>query len=62
MNLSIFNLFNSGRWNEVNKSASLTVKYHNPENFVFQHLSVKEKIKNPYKSNRLRKLTKREMV
>ena len=31
----------------------ITVKYHSPENLVFQHLPVKEKIKNPYKNNRL---------
>ena len=53
MNESICSLFNSGRWNELNRSAFLTVKYHNPENLVFKHLPVKEKIKNPYKNNRL---------
>ena len=37
----------------LNKSAFLTVKRHNPENLVFQHLPIKEKIKNPYKNNRL---------
>ena len=34
----------------------LTVKFHNPGNLVFQHLPVKEKIKNPYKNNRLEEL------
>ena len=46
-------LFNSGRWNELNRSAFLSVKYHNPENLIFQHLPIKEKIENPYKNNRL---------
>ena len=46
-------LFNSGRWNELNRSAFLTVKYHNPENLIFQHLPIKEKVNNPYKNNRL---------
>ena len=32
MNESIYTLFNSGRWNELNRSAFLTVKYHNPKN------------------------------
>ena len=45
---SVFTLFNSGRWNELNRSAFLTVKYHNPENLVFLHLPVKEKFENPY--------------
>ena len=42
-------LFNSGRWNELNRCVFLIVKYHNLENLVFQHLPVKEKIKNPHK-------------
>ena len=50
---SICSLFNSGIWNELNRTAFLTVKYHNPENLVFQHLPVKEKINNSYKTNRL---------
>ena len=52
----ICSLFNSGKWNELNRlnrSAFLIVKYHNTENVVFQHLSVKEKTKNPYKNIRL---------
>ena len=28
------------------------MKSQNPENLVFQHLPVKEKVKNPYKNNR----------
>ena len=53
MKESICTLFNCGRWNELNRSAFLTIKYHNPENLIFQHLSIKEKINNPYKNNRL---------
>ena len=52
-NESICSLFNSGRWNELNTSTFLTVKYHNPANLVFEHLPVKKKFKNPYKNNRL---------
>ena len=43
MNESICSLFNIGRWNELNRSAFLTVKYHNPGSLVcsvFQHLPV----------------------
>ena len=58
MNESICTLFNSGRWNELNRSAFLTVKYHNPENIMFQHLPVKEKVKNPYKNNRLEEINR----
>ena len=49
----VCSFFNSGRRKEFNRCAFLTVKYHNPENLVFQHLPVKEKVKNPYKNNRL---------
>ena len=48
---AVCSLFNSGKWNELNRCAFLTVKDHNPDNLVFQHLPVKEKIKNPYKDN-----------
>ena len=58
MNESICTLFNSGRWNELNRSAFLTVKCHNPENLIFQHLPVKEKIENPYKNNRLEEINR----
>ena len=51
-------LFNSGRWNELIRSAFLTVKYHNPKNLIFQHLPIKEKIENPYKNNRLEKINR----
>ena len=58
MNNAICTLFNSGRWNELNRSAFLTIKYHNPENLIFQHLPLKEKIKNPYKNNRLEEINR----
>ena len=44
MNDAVCKLFSSGRWNELNTSAFLTVKYHNSENLVFQHFLVKEKV------------------
>ena len=56
MNDSFCSLFNSGRWNGLKKSAFLTVKPHNPENLLFQHLPVKEKSKNPYKNNSLEEI------
>ena len=49
-------LSNSGKRNEFNKCAFLTVKDHHPENLVFQHLPVKENSKNPYKNTRLKKI------
>ena len=55
---SVCILFNSGRWNELNRSAFLTLKYHNPENMIFQHLPIKEKIENPYKNNRLEEINR----
>ena len=58
MNEPTCTLFKSGRWNEKNRSLFLTVKYHNPENLVFQHLPVKEKIENPYKNNRLEEINR----
>ena len=58
MSDSIWILFNSRRWDELNRSAFLTVKYHNPENLTFQHLPVKEKVKNPYKNNRLEEINR----
>ena len=58
MSDAVCTLFNSGRWNELNRSAFLTVKYHNPENLIFQHLPVKEKIENPYKNNGLEEINR----
>ena len=53
MNDAVCSLFNSGRWNDLGRYVFLTVKDHNPEKLVFQHLLVKEEIENPYKKNRL---------
>ena len=50
--------YDYGRWNVLNRCVFLTVNYHYPENLVFQNLPVKEKIKKPYKNNRLEELTK----
>ena len=58
MNDAICTLFNSGKWNELNRSAFLTVKYHNPANLIFQHLPIKEKVENPYKNNRLEEINR----
>ena len=58
MNNAICILFNSGKWNELNRSAFLTVKYHNPKDLIFQHLPIKEKIENPYKNNRLEEINR----
>ena len=58
MNESICSWSKNGSWNELKRSAFRTVKYHNPENLVFQHLPVKNKIKNPYKDNRLEKINR----
>ena len=56
MKESICSSFNTGRLNELNRSAFLTVIDHNPENLVFQHLPKEEKIKNPYRNNRLEEM------
>ena len=53
MSDAVCSLFNVRRRNELTRSVFLTVKNHNSENLVFQHLPVNEKIKNPYKNNRL---------
>ena len=58
MSDAICTLFNSGRWPELNRSAVLTVKYHNPHNLIVQHLLIKEKIENPYKNNRLEEINR----
>ena len=55
---AVCSLFNTGKWNELNRCAYLTVKYHNPENLVFHHLPIKKKIENPYKNNRLEEINR----
>ena len=58
MNDAVCYLFNSQKWNQLNRSAFLTIKYYNPENLIFQHLPIKEKIKNPYKNNRFEEINR----
>ena len=58
MEKSICTLFNSGRWPELNRSAFLTIKYHDPENLIFQHLPIKEKTENPFKNNRFEEINR----
>ena len=53
MSDAVCRLFIGCKWNELNRSAFPTVKYHNPEELISHHLPVKEKIQNPYKNNRL---------
>ena len=53
MSDAICSLFNRGRRNELKISAFLTVNYHNPEKFIFQYFTKRERIGNPYKNNRL---------
>ena len=46
--------FNNQTFNEGgDESAILTIKYYNPPNLIFQHLPVKEKVKN-IEANRMR--------
>ena len=52
MNETICSLLNSRRWNELKRSAFLTVNYYNPESLVFQHVPLKNKNKNTYKNNK----------
>ena len=46
---AVCSLFNKGRWNDLNRSAFLTIKSHNLENLIFQHLPIKEKFNKPSK-------------
>ena len=52
MKKSIRSSFNSGRWTELIRSAFLTLKNHNRENLVFQHLPVKGNLITRMKTNR----------
>ena len=58
MSDAFYSLLNSGRWSHLNKSAVLTVKHHNPENLVFQHLPKKKKINNSFGNNRLEEISR----
>ena len=51
-------LFNSKKWDELNKYASTTIKYHNLESVYLQHIPKKENIKNPYENNRLQEINR----
>ena len=51
-------LFNSGRWVELKRSAFLTVNYHNLGSITFQLIPMKEKINNPFKNIRLEEVTR----
>ena len=62
MEESICTLFNSGRWPELNRSVFLTVKYHNPENLILQHLPIKKRLRTHTKSIDLKKSTEWETV
>ena len=55
---AVCTMFTSCRLNELNRSAFFTVKYHNPENLVFQHHPVKEKIKHTYENHRLEEVNR----
>ena len=37
-------LFNTGEWKKLNTTGFLDVIYHNLENIIFQHMSVKEEV------------------
>ena len=56
MNDAVYHLFNSGKWDELNRSVSLTKKEQNPEPLIFQHIPGKENINKPYKSKRVEKI------
>ena len=58
MSDAVCRMFKSGRCNELNRYAFSTVKYHNPESLVFQHLPVKEEIINLHKNNRLEEINR----
>ena len=54
MNKTYVDAFKNQSYNQDgNESAVLTIKYYNPPNLIFQHLPVKEKVKN-IESNRKR--------
>ena len=40
---AVCSLFNTGRWNKLNRYAFLTLKHHKSENLIFQHVPVREK-------------------
>ena len=42
----LLELFNTGEEKKINKKDFFDVKYYNPENIIFQHMSVKEQVCN----------------
>ena len=56
LNDAVCEVFVSGRWDELKRSAFLTVKYQKPANLIFQHLPVKERNISPYKNDRLEQM------
>ena len=59
MSDAVCSLFNSGEWGELKRCAFLTVKYHNSEKLVFQHVPTKEVIEKPYKNRRLEEINRK---
>ena len=51
MNDAVCTLFNNKEFEKLNLCCFLTVKYHNPENLIFQHLPARDRIQIPYKNN-----------
>ena len=50
-NNAVCELFNSGRSDELDRSAFVTVKYRNPLSLIFQHIPMNEMINIPSKNN-----------
>ena len=51
MNDSVCSLFNNKKFEELNLCCFLTVKYHNHEDLIFQHLPARDRVQIPYKNN-----------
>ena len=58
MNDAFCEIFNNGRWDELYRSAVLTVKNQNSENLIFQLVRMREKVINHYKSIRLEEINR----
>ena len=59
---TLFVVFFSGRCNELDRFAFLTVKCHNPEKLSFQHIPVKIKVNKPYEKIGEKKIINLETV
>ena len=44
------------------KDLFFTVEYHNPENLIFQHVHIKEKVNRPYRNKRLEEINRSRNV